>query len=98
VPNLVGQAESAAGPALTAADCVAGTTTKKPTTKASEVGKVISTEPPADATAIPGTAVNVTVGVASGCKKAKKKKGKKGVAAAKKKKKKGCGKKKKKKK
>jgi len=95
VPNLVGQTESAATPLLVAGDCT-GTVVKKPTKNASEVGKVISTNPAADATAPPGTAVTLEVGVAS-CKKAKKK-GKKGTAAAKKKKKKGCGKKKKKKK
>lgn len=97
VPNLVGQAESAAATALTAADCAAGTVTKAKTSKASEVGKVISTTPAKDETAVPGTAVNLTVGVASCGKPKKKGKGKKGAAAAKKKKK-GCGKKKKKKK
>lgn len=97
VPNLVGQAESAAGPALTAADCATGTVTKRPTKNAAEVGKVISTQPAKDETAVPGSAVNLTVGVAA-CAKPKKKKGKKSAAAAaKKKKKKGCGKKKKKK-
>ena len=98
VPNLVGQAESAAAAALTAADCTTGTVTKAKTSKASEVGKVISTTPAKDETAVPGTAVNLTVGVASCAKPKKKKTSKKGEAAAKKKKKKGCGKKKKKKK
>ncbi len=96
VPDLIGQAEAAATPALVAGDCT-GTVVKKKTSKAAQVGKVIATDPVAGATGPPGTAVKLEVGVLS-CKKGKKgkKKGttgpspKSGGAAAKKKKKGGC--------
>lgn len=99
VPNLIGQKPGAAQGPLTAADCGTATVAKKKTKKASQIGKIIATDPAPDGTAAPGTAVKLEVGVAS-CKKAKKKGKKKSASAAAKKKgkkKKGCKKKRKKK-
>lgn len=70
VPNLVGQKLAAAQAPLTAGDCGTATVVRKPVKKKKQRGKILSTDPAADGTAAPGTAVKVTIGV----KKKKKKK------------------------
>ncbi len=69
VPNLVGQKPAAAQAPLTAADCGTATIVRKPVKKKKKRGKILRTNPAADATAAPGTAVKIIVGV----KKKKKK-------------------------